>query len=72
MSETPTIVAGHAMLMGSAGVACGRCGRRLNDLLGYAEIARIGDEGLACSGQLTGAELASLLDARKRQLEVFA
>ena len=48
---------------------CTKCGRLLCDLLAYAEIAKVGDSGISCSGQLTEDELVSLKAARIRQLE---
>jgi hypothetical protein len=48
---------------------CSRCGRTLCDVLGYSEIAAVGAGGIACVGDLTEEELASLRSARSRQLE---
>jgi hypothetical protein len=39
------------------------------DVLGYAEIAVVGADGIACVGNLTEEELATLRSARSRQLE---
>ena len=58
-------VAGHLIEDGW----CSRCGRTLCDVLGYAEIASVGANGIACVGNLTSEELASLRSARSRQLE---
>ena len=58
-------VAGHIF----EGSFCGKCGRDLCDVLGYAEIAKIGDSGIACSGQLTEDELRTLQEARAEQLK---
>lgn len=62
-------VAGHPF--DSSGF-CSRCGRRLCDLLGYAEFAAVDDEGIACVGRLTPEELSTLKSARDAQLKVFA
>ena len=59
------IIAGHPF----EGGWCARCGRMLCDVLGYAEIAVVGANGIACVGNLTPEELASLREARSRQLE---
>jgi hypothetical protein len=59
------IVAGHIF----EGSFCGKCGRDLCDILSYTEMAKVGDSGIACSGQLTGEELATLQAARAEQLK---
>ena len=48
---------------------CTKFGRRLCDLLGYADFAKVGDSGISCSGQLTEEELVTLKAARAEQLK---
>ncbi len=50
---------------------CTKCGRTLCDILSYADIAKLDDPGISCSGNLTADELVQLKAARAEQLKAF-
>lgn len=50
---------------------CAKCGRSEVDILSYADIAKVDDEGISCTGRLTASELLSLQEARAAQQKIF-
>jgi hypothetical protein len=71
MTDSPTtrMLGDHRFIGMSA--FCDKCGRRESDILSYAPIAKVGDAGISCAGNVTDSELASYRDAYEKRLRTF-